>query len=113
MFAKKTLLFLFTTAVLVSAVLLYYEISRAHCDTLDGPVVAACVKSLETGNVNYVLIWVQDKDEQVIKESFSKTLNVRKLGGEAKELAEMNFFETVVRVHRSGEGAPYTGLKPA
>jgi hypothetical protein len=25
----------------------------------------------------------------------------------------MYFFETLVRVHRAGEGAPYTGLKPA
>ncbi len=30
---------------------------------------------------------------------------------EAKELADMYFFETVVRVHRMGEGEPYTGLK--
>ncbi len=32
---------------------------------------------------------------------------------EAKELADMYFFETVVRVHRMGEGVGYTGLKPA
>ena len=25
----------------------------------------------------------------------------------------MSFFETVVRIHRTGEGASYTGLKPA
>jgi len=25
----------------------------------------------------------------------------------------MYFFETLVRIHREGEGAPYTGLKPA
>jgi hypothetical protein len=25
----------------------------------------------------------------------------------------MYFFETLVRIHRAGEGAPYTGLKPA
>jgi hypothetical protein len=28
-------------------------------------------------------------------------------------LADLFFFETLVRVHRAGEGAPYTGLKPA
>jgi Family of unknown function (DUF6448) len=28
-------------------------------------------------------------------------------------VADLYFFETVVRVHRAGEGAPYTGLKPA
>jgi hypothetical protein len=38
---------------------------------------------------------------------------VRKLSREARELADMYFFETLVRVHRAGEGEPYTGLKPA
>jgi hypothetical protein len=38
---------------------------------------------------------------------------VRKLGTPARELADTYFFETLVRVHRAGEGAPYTGLKPA
>lgn len=28
-------------------------------------------------------------------------------------MADRYFFETLVRVHRAGEGAPYTGLKPA
>lgn len=85
----------------------------AHCDGLDGPVVAAAKKALETGDVNLVLIWVQKKDEAEIKKAFQKTLAVRKLNPEAKELADIYFFETLVRVHRAGEGAPYTGLKPA
>jgi len=85
----------------------------AHCDGMDGPVVTAAKKALETGNVNLVLIWVQKKDEGEIKKAFQKTLAVRKLNPEAKELADMYFFETLVRIHRAGEGAPYTGLKPA
>jgi hypothetical protein len=85
----------------------------AHCDTLDGPVVAAARKALETGNVNPVLIWVQQKDEGEIRDHFRKTVAVRKAGGQAKELADMYFFETLVRIHRAGEGAGYTGLKPA
>ena len=85
----------------------------AHCDTMDGPVVKAAMKALEIGNVNYVLIWVQKKDEVEIKKAFERTLEVRKLSPRAKELADMYFFETLVRVHREGEGAPYTGLKPA
>ena len=85
----------------------------AHCDGMDGPVVTAAQKALETGNVNLVLIWVQKKDEAEIKKAFQKTLPVRKLNPEAKELADMYFFETLVRIHRAGEGAPYTGLKPA
>ena len=85
----------------------------AHCDTLDGPVVAAARKALDSGNVNPVLVWVQKDDESAIRKAFDKARAVRKGGGEAKELADMYFFETLVRVHRAGEGAPYTGLKPA
>jgi hypothetical protein len=85
----------------------------AHCDTLDGPVVAAARKALDTGNVNLILVWVQEKDETAIKSQFQKTLAVRKAGGQAKDLADMYLFETLVRIHRAGEGAGYTGLKPA
>lgn len=85
----------------------------AHCDGLDGPVVTSARKALETGNVNLVLIWVQKHDEAQIRSAFQKTVVVRKLSPEAKELADRFFFETLVRLHRAGEGAPYTGLKPA
>lgn len=85
----------------------------AHCDGLDGPVVKAAQKALETGDANPVLIWVQKKDEAEIKKAFQKTLAVRKLNSQAKELADTYFFETLVRIHRAGEGAPYTGLKTA
>jgi hypothetical protein len=85
----------------------------AHCDGLDGPVVTAARKALETGNVNLVLPWVQKGDEPEIKAAFEKTLAVRRLNKQAQDLADMYFFETLVRVHRAAEGAPYTGLKPA
>lgn len=84
----------------------------AHCDTMEGPVVKASQKALETSNINYVLIWVQANDEQEIQNLFQKVLRVRKLNDDAKELADMYFFETVVRLHRMGEGEPYTGIKP-
>lgn len=87
--------------------------AAAHCDTLDGPVVAAARKALDTGNVNLVLVWVQKQDEPEIRNHFRKTMAVRKLDSQAKELADMFFFETLVRIHRAGEGAGYTGLKPA
>ena len=38
---------------------------------------------------------------------------MRKLGPQAQAFADRYFFETLVRVHRAGENAPYTGLKPA
>ncbi len=84
-----------------------------HCDTMNGPVVKAAQKALETSNVNLVLIWIQKKGEAEIRAAFEKTLAVRKLSPEAKALADMYFFETLVRIHRAGEGEPYTGLKPA
>lgn len=101
------------TAFLVVIVLLVSNEVRAHCDGLDGPVVKSAINALESENVNLVLIWVQKEYEDEIKNSFQKTLDVRKLSPQAKELADMYFFETLVRLHREGEGAPYTGLKPA
>ncbi len=99
--------------VILAAIYLIPPTIMAHCDTMDGPVVKAAQKALDTGDVNLVLIWVQPADEAQLKEAFNKTLAVRKLSPEAKGLADMYFFETLVRVHRAGEGAPYTGLKPA
>ena len=85
----------------------------AHCDGLDGPVVAAAQKALESGDPNPVLIWVQPKDEAEVRRAFAEAVTVRKLNSQARDLADRSFFETLVRVHRAGEGAPYTGLKPA
>src|SRR5688500_19465100 len=85
----------------------------AHCDGLDGPVVDAAQEALKTNNVNLVLIWVKKDDEHEIRKAFTQTVAVRKLSDEARELADRSFFETLVRVHRAGEGAPFTGLKPA
>ena len=84
-----------------------------HCDGMDGPVVQAAQRALDKGDVNLALSWVQATDEAEIRKVFAKTLAVRKLNPEARELADLYFFETLVRVHRTGEGAPYTGLKPA
>jgi hypothetical protein len=85
----------------------------AHCDGLDGPVVKAAQRALDTRNSALVLIWVQGKDEPEIRTAFEQTLAVRELSPQAKELADRFSFETLVRVHRAGEGAPFTGLKPA
>lgn len=84
----------------------------AHCDTLDGPVVIEAKVALEKGDVTPLLKWVKKDHEEEIKTAFKMALAVRAKGSEAKELADMYFFETLIRVHRAGEGAPYTGLKP-
>ncbi len=84
-----------------------------HCDGLDGPVVTVARKALESGNVNLVLPWVRAEDEGEIRKVFDQARSVRKFGGQARELADTHFFETLVRIHRAGEGAPFAGLKPA
>jgi hypothetical protein len=84
-----------------------------HCDTRDGPVVKAAMKALDTGNIHYILIWIPEDSENELKFVFDKALRARKSGKDAQEAADDWFFETAIRLHRAGEGAPYTGLKPA
>ena len=84
----------------------------AHCDTLDGPVVKTARIALEKKDITPLLKWVRPSDEKEIRDAFEMTIAVRAQGGKAKELADMYFFENLVRIHRAGEGAPYTGLKP-
>ena len=98
---------------ILALVVLGVRTALAHCDGLDGPVVKAAKNALQTGNVNLVLIWVQQNDEPEIRAAFQQALLVRKQSPEAQVLADQFFFETLVRVHRAGEGASYTGLKPA
>lgn len=87
--------------------------TAAHCDTLDGPVVTDARVALDKGDVTPVLKWVKAADEQELREAFAKAQAVRRLNPDARSLADSYFFETLVRIHRAGEGAPYTGLKPA
>jgi hypothetical protein len=105
--------FLRLTIGVVTALLLVPATARAHCDSLDGPVVKAAQRALETGEVNRAFVWVTAFDEAEVRTAFEKALTVRALGGTARELADQFFFETLVRLHRRSEGEPYTGLKPA
>ncbi|HSL92835.1 MAG TPA: DUF6448 family protein [Candidatus Limnocylindrales bacterium] len=85
----------------------------AHCDALDGPVINLARQALAKGDVKIILPWVAADKEAEIRKSFDLAMAVRGKGEKEKELADRYFFETLVRVHREGEGAPYTGLKPA
>jgi hypothetical protein len=85
--------------------------AQAHCDTLNGPVVAAAKEALAKGDITPVLMWIKPENEAEVRGAFKKALAVRGKGPEAQELADTYFFETLVRLHRAGEGAPYTGLK--
>lgn len=101
-------------AAIFSAVLLFgAQSAQAHCDSLDGPVAKAVYKALDDGNVNPVLAYAPATAEAEIRAAFEKSRKVRGLGAEARMLADQAFMETVIRLHRVGEGATYTGLKPA
>ena len=105
-----SLLVVFTASVLALAL---PTAAMAHCDTLDGPVVADARVALDKADITPVLKWVKAADEPELRAAFARAQTVRKLDAAARELADSYFFETLVRIHRAGEGAPYTGLKPA
>jgi hypothetical protein len=85
---------------------------QAHCDTSEGPAVKDGRKALETGNINYALKWIPADGEAEMRDVFEKALKVRTLGTEAAELADRLFLETMVRIHRMGEGVGFTGIQP-
>lgn len=101
------------TALLVAGIAAFSQPApaSAHCDSVNGPVVAAAQKALDTGEVKWILAYVQPDAEAELTAAFKQTLGVRRTSPEAKELADHYFFETAVRLHRVGEGATYTGLK--
>jgi hypothetical protein len=86
------------------------RIAAAHCDTLDGPVIQDAHKALAAKEITPVLKWVKAKDEKTVKAAFKKALAAK---GAQAEAAHNTFFATLVKIHRAGEGAPFTGLKPA
>ena len=110
---KLTMKKIILSLLLITGLLMVSHTSFAHCDTKDGPVVAAAIKAIKQNNINYALIWVKSAYEKEIKEAFESTMKVRVLSPEAEKLADNYFFETLVRLHRSGEGMAYTGVKPA
>jgi hypothetical protein len=87
--------------------------ARAHCDALDGPVVRDARLALDRGDPTPALKWVAPEGEAEVREAFRATLATRTKGAEAQQLADRYFFETLVRLHRAGEGEGFTGLKPA
>jgi hypothetical protein len=98
-------------AVMLASTFVLPSRALAHCDTLGGPVIADAQAALAKGDVTPVLKWVRLEAEEEIKNAFARALEVHGAGGAAAELADHYFFETLVRVHRAGEGAPFTGLK--
>ncbi len=99
--------------LIISIMLAIPTTSFAHCDSYDGPVIKDAYKALETNNVSLVLKWIDQKQEQEITTLFDKTYKLRGGDKEIYQIVEKHFLETLVRLHRETEGAPFTGLKPA
>ena len=102
---------LVTSAVAFGFGLLFAAPAYSHCDTMSGPVIPEARAALEKGDVTPILKWIKTDNEAEIKAAFKRAVAVRSKGPEAKELADQYFLETLVRLHRAGEGAPYTGIK--
>ncbi len=98
------------TRTLRALVGLVVQPASAHCDTEDGPVVAAGRRALTTENVNHALAWVHQDAEGEVRDAFGAALSTL---GTARIAAERRFLETLVRLHRAGEGAGFDGIKPA
>lgn len=84
-----------------------------HCDSLDGPVVAAAREALTAADVDVILPYVPAEGEDEVRDAFDRVLPLHIADGPGADVARQWFYETVVRLHRAGEHAPYTGLKPA
>lgn len=98
---------------LASIIFVFTNSTSAHCDSYDGPVIKDAENALETNNVNLILKWVTKEQEKEITTLFHKTYELRNGDKDIFEIVQKHFFETLVRLHRETEGAPYTGLKPA
>jgi hypothetical protein len=112
-FAVSMFRTLVVTSVAIAAIAVQPSPALAHCDAMDGPVVTAARQALEKNDVGLVLRWVPPDQEAAVRDAFARTMAVRSLGNDARGLADTWFFETLVRIHRAGEGAPFDGLKPA
>lgn len=100
-------------SIIAVAILTGMPAALAHCDSVDGPVAKAVGKALDSGNVNPVLAYVPAASEAEMRAAFDRSRIVRTLSPQARVLADEAFLETAIRLHRAGEGAPFTGVKPA
>lgn len=108
---RKIRMALTMVGVLTALAFLAPSTAWAHCDTMNGPIIPEVKAALEKGDVTPILKWVKQDKEEEIRAAFAQAVAVRAKGSEAKKLADQYFLETLVRLHRAGEGAPYTGIK--
>jgi hypothetical protein len=80
---------------------------------MDGPVVLAAKRALAERDPAIILPYVKADGERELLGAFERAVAAHDGNAAANELADLFFYETAVRVHRAGEGAPYAGLKRA
>ena len=97
-------------SAIVTGFIVTPHLASAHCDTLDGPVIQDARKAIEARDITPILKWVKPDDENTVRNAFQQVLAGK---AEISEAAEHEFFATLVKIHRAGEGASFTGLKPA
>lgn len=97
--------------LLITSLTIWTGTASGHCDTMDGPVIQDARKALDAKDVTPVLKWVKQKDEKEVRTAFARALSAK--GTKNADAAENKFFATLIKIHRTGEGAPFTGLKPA
>ncbi len=84
-----------------------------HCDTMDGPVVKDAQTAFEKNDVTPVLKWIKKDAEREVRSAFQTAVAERTKNPQDRETSDKKFFEMLIRIHRAGEGASFTGLKPA
>lgn len=83
-----------------------------HHDAGNGPIMKAAKMALETGNANYVLIWVPKESENTLKNILEKTCCERSARKNMQNCAIDWYFETVNRLHLAKRKMSYTCSKP-
>ncbi len=73
----------------------------------------AVAASLASGSLEPTRVWVKAEADAELAAAFKKAQAVRGLSEQARELADESFLAAAIRLHRAGEGAPFTGVKPA
>lgn len=109
---NKRSIFAASSALALGIGLLFPINAEAHCDTPDGPVAAALEQALAEDNFSYIASWVLEEDEAELLEVYELSTSVMETtdSEDTVHLAERYLLENLVRIHRAGEGAPYTGI---
>jgi hypothetical protein len=71
-------------------------------DEMQGPVVKAAKMALDTGNVNYILIWLPEESENTLKNLLEKTCCKRSSRMNMQKQAYDWYFATVNRFFNTG-----------